>query len=112
MKWNRDKTCDEAFRAAKWGLIESEVLAHYDLKVPVKIACDASPVYRGAVLSHVYSHGSERPIAFASRLLTKAEKGYLQLAKEALGLIFGVKNFHQYVFGRRFILKTDHKPLV
>ena len=47
-----------------------------------------------------------------SRTLSPAEKRYSQLDREALAIIFGVKRFHQYLFGREFELKTDHKPLI
>ena len=50
-------------------------------------------------------------IAFASRSLSPAEKNYSQLDKEALAIVFGVKKFHQYVYGRQFVIQTDHKPL-
>lgn len=65
----------------------------------------------GAVLSHQEDDGTERPIAYASRSLAPAEKNYSQLDKEALALVFGVKKFHTYLYGRTFTLFSDHKPL-
>jgi hypothetical protein len=57
-------------------------------------------------------NGEERPVVYASRTLTKTEQNYSQLEKEALALIFAVRKFHSYIYGRRFTLVTDHKPLV
>ncbi len=44
--------------------------------------------------------------------MSQAEKNYSQLDKEALAIMFGVKPFYMYVFGRHFEIHTDHKPLL
>ena len=66
----------------------------------------------GAVISHMMPDGTERPVAFASRTLSPAERNYAQGEKEVLSLIFGIAcKFHQYLYGRTFTLVTEHKLL-
>ena len=91
-------------------LTSTALLVHYDPTEPLVLSCNASQYGVGAVLSQVCS-GEEKPVAYASRTLTKAERNYNQLEKEGLALLFGVKKFHVYLFGRNFTLCTDHKPL-
>ena len=109
--WNWSKQCQKAFEELKSKLASTEVLAHYDPDLPIKLDCDASAYGIGAVVSHVLPDKTERPIAYASRTLTSSEKNYPQIEKEALALVYGVKKFHQFLYGRHFILVTDHKPL-
>ena len=87
------------------------MLINYDPNKPLVLSTDASAYGVGAVMSHIMPDGSERPIAFSSRTLTKSEQNYAQLEREALSIIFGVKKFHKYIYGRKFSLLTDHKPL-
>ena len=67
VKWCRDDKCNKSFGEAKQRLTQAPVLAHYDPSRPLKLAADASACRIGAVISHTYNDGSERPIAFASR---------------------------------------------
>ena len=78
------------------------------------MTCDASNYGIGAILSHRYTDNSERPICFASRTLSTAEKNYAipSTNKVALAIIYGVKKFYQYLIGKKFVLRTDHKPLI
>lgn len=106
--WNEE--CQTAFEQIKSLLASSEVLTHYSAELPLVLTTDASSVGLGAVLAHVTPRG-ERPVAYASRALTAAEKAYAQIDREALSIVYGVRKFHQYLYGRKFILRTDHKPL-
>ena len=52
-----------------------------------------------------------RPICYASRALTFTETKYAQIEKEMLAIVFGLRRFHTYTFGRQTIVLSDHKPL-
>lgn len=108
--WGTDQ--QKAFKKLKDLLCEDNVLVHYDPSVSIGISCDASEVGIGGVLFHRYHDGSERPIANVSKTLTDCQKRYSQIQKEALAVIFALKKFHQFLYGRKFILVTDHKPLL
>ena len=108
--WGREQHA--SFEASKKMLSSSSVLVHYDAKKDIILTCDASPYGVGCVLAHIMEDGTERPVAFSSRTLSPAEKGYSQLEKEGLAVVFAVSKFHQYIYGRSVIVATDHKPLL
>ena len=64
------------------------------------------------MLAHQFSDGSEQPIGFVSHTLSQAECNYLQIEREGLACVFGVKKFYSYLFGHSFTLIADHKLLV
>ena len=109
--WRRSKVEDDAFLAAKQIVLDSQILIHYDHSLPLFLSCNASSYGAGAVLSHK-TDGQFRPVAFASCTLTQAQQNYSQLENEAFGIIFGLKRFRKYVYGRLFTILTDHPPLL
>ena len=83
-KWIWRAEQAKAFQEAKDLLRSPRVLVHYDSLRPVVLSCDTSPNGVGAVLSHIMDDNTEKPVAFASRTLSKAESNYAHLEKEDL----------------------------
>lgn len=111
-KWTWTNVEQKAFDGLKSVLSSDMNLAHYDPQLPIVVAADACDYGIGAVISHRYPDGTEKPVHHAARSLTTAEKNYSQIEKEGLALVFAVTKFHKYIFGRKFTLLTDHKPLL
>ena len=103
--------CKAAFNKLKTAIINATKLTHYVPGQQLILATDASRDGIGAVLSTRTAQGNEMPIAFASKTLNDAQKNYAQIELEALSIIYGIKKFHQYLYGNTFELITDHKPL-
>lgn len=98
------------FNRLKNILTSSHVLQYADYDKRFILTTDASNFALGAVLSQG-PIGRDRPIAFASRTLTKTEENYSAIEKELLAIDWACKYFRPYLFGRKFTLFTDHKPL-
>ncbi|XP_055905818.1 uncharacterized protein K02A2.6-like [Eupeodes corollae] len=103
---------ENAFQNLKQQIEDATHLAHFKPELPIILATDASYYGIGAVISHLNPDGTEQPIAHASKTLNDSQRNYSQIEKEAFSIIFGVTKFRQYLYGRRFILYTDHKPLI
>ncbi|XP_062557640.1 uncharacterized protein K02A2.6-like [Armigeres subalbatus] len=104
--------CQQAFNKFKEILSSGLLLAHYDPRQEIIVSADASSIGIGATISHKYSNGHVKVIQHASRALTPVEQRYSQIDREGLAIIYAVKKFHKFIFGRRFRLQTDHAPLL
>lgn len=82
------------------------ILAIYDPSKQVTVQTDASKDGLGCVLIQ-----DGHPVAFASRTLSKSEQKWAQIEKELLAIVFACQRFHFFLYGREFILESDHKPL-
>lgn len=99
-----------AFEHCRNILTSSDILQYPDFEKPFVLTTDASNYAVGAVLSQG-KIGSDKPIAFASRTLNKSEENYSAIEKELLAIVWACKYFRPYLYGRKFTLYTDHKPL-
>ena len=99
-----------AFAQLKHLLCQVPVLAYPNIALPFRLKTDAIDFAVGAILSQV-QNGAERPLAYASRHLNSAETNYPAIEKEALAIVWGIANFRLYLYGRSFLVITDHQPL-
>lgn len=104
------KPCQDSFDSLRRALISAPVLAHPDFSKPFILDTDASDVAIGAVLSQVHN-GMERVIAYASRTLSKAERQYCVTRKELLAVVYFTKYYKHYLYGKEFLVRTDHSSL-
>ena len=99
------------FKASKDLILSAKVLAHYDPILPLKWEADASAYGLGAVFSHIFPWYIGAPYClFESRTIIPSEHNFAQNRKEAWALVLGMQHFHQYLYGRKFTLVTNHKP--
>ena len=107
-KWSEE--CQQSFEQLKNALLSSAVLAYPNFKERFTLYTDASNTGLGAVLSQNIN-GVEKTIAFASRSLKKHERKYATIERECLALVWGIKHFRPYPYGKMFDIVTDHNPL-
>ncbi|GFR27800.1 transposon Ty3-I Gag-Pol polyprotein [Trichonephila clavata] len=107
--WWTDE-CEEAFNSLKAALTSSPILVYPDPEKQFILDTDASHESVGAVLSQEIN-GQEHVIAYWSKCLSKPERNYCVTRKELLAIVKAVENFHSYLYGRKFLLRTDHASL-
>ena len=103
-----EKVQQQAFNKLQKFLANTQ--AYFDQNAPTQVTADAGPVGLGAVLVQK-QQGQHRVISYVSRSLVVVERRYSQTEKEALALVWACERFHLYLYGIKFEMVTDHKPL-
>lgn len=105
-----DQNYVDCFEKCKVLLTNDPILQYPDFSKDFVLTTDASNLAIGAVLSQG-PIGNDKPVAYASRTLNTSEINYSTIEKELLAIVWATKYFRPYLFGRKFKIITDHKPL-
>jgi hypothetical protein len=103
---------EKAFAALKLLLTRAPVVQPPDWNREFHVFVDASDIAIGSVLMQRYDKNWFRPVYYASRCLSKAERNYSTTEQEALGMIYSMTKFLHYLLGKRFTFHVDHSTLV
>ena len=91
---------EAVFRLAKESQLSNKLLVHFNPNNDIVVSCDISPYWLGELLSHRMLNGSEKPVHSASHILSSYKKGYSQLHREGLAIIFAVRKILHFLYGR------------
>ena len=108
-RWGPEQ--QRAFDTLKTALVTAPILAHPDVSRPYILYTDASDKAIGAILVQKDDDGVERVISYLSHKLSGAQLRWATIEKEGYALIYSLKRFHAYLWGAKFEIHTDHKPL-
>lgn len=106
IEWHWDSAQENSFQALKKMCINAPVLAYFDKDKPIVLSVDSSSKGMGAALMQ-----EGKPVAYGSCALTETQQRYSQIEKETLAIVFGCRKFHQYIYGQKVTVESDHKPL-
>lgn len=104
--WHWNEKHEQCFQDLKCMLTKAPFLKYFDVTKPVTLSVDASSEGLGACLMQ-----DQQPVSYASKGLNQSEKNYSQIEKELFAIVFGCLKFHQYLYGKKVQVETDHKPL-
>ncbi len=102
-----DSNLLKVFNDIKEMVATDVTLAYYDRSKPVTVQTDYSKLGLGAVLLQ-----DGRPVHYGSKALVGSEVDFAPIEGEMLAIVYATKKWHHYLYGRRFTVETDHKPLV
>ena len=100
------------FTRVKDALTSDIVMAYFDNQKTMELVTDASPWGLSSILSQCTPDKDDsRIVAYVSRCLSPVEKRYSQTEREALAIVWAIERLHIYLFGAKFNLYMDCKPM-
>lgn len=109
-RWTTEQ--QTAVNTLKQKLVSVPILQYPDFSREFILTTDASGFAIGYILSQFNSDANfDLPIAYASRTLNHAESNYNTTERELLAIVWSINHFRPYLYGRKFKIVTDHRPL-
>ncbi|GFU49684.1 transposon Tf2-6 polyprotein [Nephila pilipes] len=107
VEFNWRKEQELSFVNIKELLAKAPILKVFSASDEIIIQCDSSKDGIGTCLIQ-----KGQPVSFVSCSLTNSEKNYAQIEKETLAIVFSFEKYHNFVYGRKVAIQSDHKPLM
>ena len=108
-EWNEQ--CEDAFIELKQKLSQTPLLYHYlSDEYCLILDVDASNLAIGCCVDQVID-GKERPMAYGSHTLTLCQRNWCVFKKELYAVVFYCDRYSQWLLGRHFYVRTDHRAL-
>ena len=108
LEWSQEQI--DCFKKLKMCLTTNPILILPDIDKTFFLRTDASCDGMGAVLLQE-ADGILRPVSYGSKKFTDAERRYCCTERECYAIVWAVHKFREYLFGREFVIQTDHLPL-
>jgi len=111
LQWSQ--THQNAFEQLKKALMSRPVLYPPDTTKDFQIMADSSQTTASAILMQESNDGDTTPrvISYASRKLLPRERNYSTIEREILSIVFAVSKFNHFIYGRRIVVKSDHRAV-
>ena len=111
VKYEWIEECQKSLDILKEKMVTTSILVFQDWKKPFHVHVDASSIGLGIILAQPREGGIDRPIAFASKNISLAERNYTTTEREGLAMVYALQKFRHYFLGSHFKMFTDHSPL-
>ena len=110
VEFNWSNACEESLRKLLGLLMRKTMLAFPDFSQPFILTTDACQLGLGSVLAQE-REGFQVPISFASRVCRGAESNWGARELETLSLVWSIEHFREFLYGKAFVLQSDHHSL-